>query len=102
MQSGADDMVDGEGNGNARRASTTACGARCYRARSRRPGTIKRRCGTPAAKEAAENIEAMLPIAGPTMSDFCVECLLEAAADSTSAHPGVTHDRREGAVYQAT
>ena len=81
---GASDLVDGGGNGYARHLDTTACGAKLLSSQITTTWDNQSSLGDPAAEEAAEIMAAAAPIATPTKSSVCLECLLKAAAAGTA------------------
>lgn len=84
IKAGAGDLVDGDGNGYARHMDTTACGAKLISSQITTTWDNQTTLGDPADEEAAETIAAAAPIATPTKSGICLECLLKAAAAGTS------------------
>ncbi len=84
ITAGASDLVDGGGNGYARHLDTTACGAKLLSSQITTTWDNQSSLGNPAAEEAAEIMAAAAPIAMPTKSGVCLECLLKAAAAGTA------------------
>jgi uncharacterized Zn-binding protein involved in type VI secretion len=77
INSGADDMVDGEGRGYARHMDTTECGARLISSQATATWSNKSSMGDPAAE--AEALGAASQVAAPTDSGICLDCLRKAA-----------------------
>ncbi|MES3020872.1 MAG: PAAR domain-containing protein [Pseudomonadota bacterium] len=80
IKAGASDLVDGDGNGYARHMDQTACGAKLLSSQITTTWDNKTTLGDPAADEAAQSIASAAPIATPTKSGICLDCLLKAAA----------------------
>ena len=79
INSGADDMVDGEGRGYARHLDTTDCGARLISGQITTTWSDQSSLGDPAAEAIADAETAASAIAAPTDSGICLACLRKAA-----------------------
>ena len=79
INSGAPDMVDGQGRGYARHMDTTDCGARLI---SGQITTVWLNTSTPgdhAAEATSDALSAASEVATPTDSGVCLDCLRKAA-----------------------
>jgi len=79
INSGAPDMVDGEGRSYARHLDTTACGARLISAQATTTWSDESSVGDSSAEAKAEALGAASQIAASTNSGICLDCLRKAA-----------------------
>jgi len=79
INSGAPDMVDGEGRSYARHLDTTACGARLISAQATTTWSDESSVGDSSAEAKAEALGAASQIAASTDSGICLDCLRKAA-----------------------
>jgi len=79
INSGAPDMVDGEGRSYARHLDTTACGARLISAQATTTWSDESSVGDSSAEATAEALGAASQIAASTNSGICLDCLRKAA-----------------------
>lgn len=84
IKSGANDLVDGDGNGYARHMDETECGAKLISSQITTHWSDKSALGPASAAEAAEPVPEASAIASPTSSGVCLDCLLKAAAAGSS------------------
>jgi len=79
INSGAPDMVDGEGRSYARHMDTTDCGARLISGQVTTPWSDASSLVDPAADAKAEALGAASQVAASTDSGICLDCLRKAA-----------------------
>ncbi|MDR6582673.1 PAAR domain-containing protein [Herbaspirillum sp. BH-1] len=79
INSGAPDMVDGEGRSYARHMDTTDCGASLISGEATTAWSDESSLGDPAADAKAEALATASRVAAPTDSGICLDCLRKAA-----------------------
>ena len=84
INSGADDVVDGEGRAYARHMDTTDCGARLIAAQATTTWSNKSSSGGGASGGQQEVPVSASEVAAPTKSGICLECLVSAAESGSS------------------
>ncbi|MFJ3315932.1 PAAR domain-containing protein [Herbaspirillum huttiense] len=79
INSGASDMVDGEGRGYARHLDTTECGALLLCTQATTTWSDESTIGDSAADAKAEALATASQVAASTDSGICLDCLRKAA-----------------------